>query len=215
MRGSSRGSRARAGARIKGGHMIRLGMSVRGAERRDEELTLARRVGYDAVEISMDGTGMIFGGRLHPDMLRAALTDFGRHEFWYSLHSPSSLDLRDRANREAQLAVAGATLRFAREVGARILVIHFEQRSAVPRGRGRVRRGDLAALGRRRGRAAGDREHRGRADGAGDRMRAARQPAERGDDARHRARLPGGGTVRVRLLRGDRRGAYRSSGTST
>jgi sugar phosphate isomerase/epimerase len=109
--------------------MIRLGMSIRGGEARHDELTLARQVGYDAVEISMDGTGMIFGGQLHPDMLQAALTDFGRYDLWYSLHSPSSLDLRDRVNRDAQLAVAGATLRFAREVGARILVIHFEQRS--------------------------------------------------------------------------------------
>ncbi len=112
--------------------MIRLGMSIRGGDGRHDELTFARRVGYDAVEISMDGTGMIFGGQLHPDMLQAALADFGRHEFWYSLHSPSSLDLRDRANRDAQLAVARATLRFAREVGARILVIHFEQRSPSP-----------------------------------------------------------------------------------
>ncbi len=111
--------------------MIRLGMSIRGGEARHDELTLARQVGYDAVEISMDGTGMIFGGQLHPDMLRAALTDFGRYDLWYSLHSPSSLDLRDRVNRDAQLAVAGATLQFAREVGARILVIHFEQRSPV------------------------------------------------------------------------------------
>ena len=112
--------------------MVRLGMSIGGGEHRDEELTLAQRVGYDAVEISMDGTRMVFGGRLHPDVLRSALTDFGRHEFWYSLHSPSSLNLRDRANRDAQMALARATLRFAREVGARVLVIHFEQRSPSP-----------------------------------------------------------------------------------
>jgi sugar phosphate isomerase/epimerase len=112
--------------------MIRLGMSIQGGERRDEELTLARRLGYDAVEFGVDGTGMIFGGRLHPGMLRAALADFGRHEFWYSLHGPRSLDLRDRVNREAHLAVAAATLHLAREVGARVLVIHFEQRSPSP-----------------------------------------------------------------------------------
>jgi sugar phosphate isomerase/epimerase len=112
--------------------MVRLGMSIGGGERRDEELTLARSLGYDAVEISMDGTRMVFGGRLHPEILRAALTDFGRYEFWYSVHSPSSLDLRDRANRNAQMALATATLRFAHDVGARVLVIHFEQRSPSP-----------------------------------------------------------------------------------
>jgi sugar phosphate isomerase/epimerase len=112
--------------------MARLGLSVRGGERRGEELALARRLGYEAVEISMDGTGMVFGGRLHPRMLREALEEFGRHDLSYSVHSPSSLDLRDRANREVQLALAQATLRFCREVGGRVLVIHFEQRSPDP-----------------------------------------------------------------------------------
>lgn len=108
---------------------VRLGLSIRGGDRRDEELAHARRLGYDAVEISMDGTGLIFGGRLHPGLLREALDAFARHPFSYSVHSPSSLDLRDRRNREPQLDLARATLRFAREVGARVLVIHFERRS--------------------------------------------------------------------------------------
>lgn len=77
----------------------------------------------------MDGTGMVFGGRLHADRLRDALRAFAAHPFSYSVHSPSSLDLRDRRNREAQLDLARATLRFSREVGARVLVIHFEQQS--------------------------------------------------------------------------------------
>ena len=109
--------------------MARLGISIRGGERRDEELALIRRVGYDAAEISMDGTGMIFGGQLQPDMLRDALAEFTRHRLWYSVHSPSSLDLRDHTNRDVQLALARSTLRFTRDVGGHVLVIHFEQRS--------------------------------------------------------------------------------------
>jgi len=112
--------------------MGHLGISIRGGERREAELTLARRLGYDAVEISMDGTGMMFGGRPHRQMLRDALDEFARHEFVYSVHSPSSLDLRDRANREVQLALAQSTLRFCRDVGGRVLVLHFERRSADP-----------------------------------------------------------------------------------
>lgn len=112
--------------------MARLGLSIRGGERRDAELALARRLGYDAVEISMDGTGFIFGGRTHPQMLRAALEEFARHDLTYSVHGPSSLDLRDRANREIQLALARATLAFCREVGGRVLVIHFEKQSPDP-----------------------------------------------------------------------------------
>ncbi len=77
----------------------------------------------------MDGTGIIFGGRLHPERLHEALHAFAEQRFIYSVHSPSSLDLRDRRNREAQMDLARATLRFSREVGARVLVIHFEQRS--------------------------------------------------------------------------------------
>jgi sugar phosphate isomerase/epimerase len=77
----------------------------------------------------MDGTGLIFGGRLHPERLREALRAFAGHPFSYSVHSPSSLDLRDRRNREAQMDLARAALRFSREVGARVLVIHFEQQS--------------------------------------------------------------------------------------
>ncbi len=112
--------------------MVRLGMSIRGGEHRDDELALARHLGYDAVEISMDGTGMVFGGRLNPEVLRDTLASFSRDDLWYSVHSPSSLDLRDRANREVQLALARATLRFTREVGGRVLVVHFERRSPDP-----------------------------------------------------------------------------------
>jgi sugar phosphate isomerase/epimerase len=108
---------------------LRLGLAIRGGERRDEELALARRLGYDAVEISMDGTGLVFGGRLHPERLRRALRAFAAHPFSYSVHSPSRLDLRDRRNREAQMDLARAALRFSREVEARVLVIHFEQES--------------------------------------------------------------------------------------
>ena len=112
--------------------MAHLGLSIRGGERREEELRFARRLGYTAVEISMDGTGLIFGGRLHPPLLAEALRAFAKHDFRYSVHSPSSLDLRDRANREIQLALARATLQFCREVGGRVLVIHFEQQSQDP-----------------------------------------------------------------------------------
>lgn len=112
--------------------MAQLGLSIRGGAQRGDELALARRLGYDAAEISMDGTGMIFGGRLHGRMLREALDEFARHELVYSVHSPSSLNLRDRTNRDVQLALAQSTLRFCREVGSRVLVIHFEQRSPDP-----------------------------------------------------------------------------------
>ena len=119
-------------AEIAGTTRAVLGLAIRAGDRRDEELLLARRLGYDAVEISMDGTGMVFGGRLHPERLREALRAFERHPFGYSVHSPSSLDLRDRRNREAHLDLACATLQFSREVGARVLVIHFERRSDAP-----------------------------------------------------------------------------------
>lgn len=112
--------------------MAQLGLSIRGGERREEELRFARRLGYTAVEISMDGTGLILGGRLHPNMLKEALPAFAKHDFRYSVHSPSSLDLRDRANREIQMALARATLEFCKEVGGRVLVLHFEQRSQDP-----------------------------------------------------------------------------------
>jgi sugar phosphate isomerase/epimerase len=112
--------------------MAYLGLSIRGGERREEELRLAGELGYNAVEIGIDGTGMVFGGRLHPRLLRAALEAFGRHDFRYSVHGPSSLDLRDRANREIQLALGRAALQFCREMGAGVLVLHFEQKSQDP-----------------------------------------------------------------------------------
>lgn len=112
--------------------MAHLGLSIRGGERREEELRFARRLGYTAVEISMDGTGLMLGGQPHPRMLREALPAFAQHDFRYSVHSPSSLDLRDRANREIQMALARSTLEFCRQVGGRVLVLHFEQRSPDP-----------------------------------------------------------------------------------
>ena len=112
--------------------MTHLGLSIRGGERREEELRFARRLGYTAVEISMDGTGLMFGGRLHPRMLPQSLTTFAKQDFRYSVHSPSSLDLRDRPNREIQMALARSTLEFCKQVGGRVLVLHFEQRSPDP-----------------------------------------------------------------------------------
>ncbi len=111
---------------------MHLGLSIRGGERREAELTLAGRLGYDAVEVGMDGAGIVFGGRLHPQLLRQAREEFARHRFAYSVHSPSSLNLRDRANREIQLMLARATLEFCKALGARVLVVHFEQRSPDP-----------------------------------------------------------------------------------
>jgi sugar phosphate isomerase/epimerase len=112
--------------------MAHLGLSIRGGERREEELRFARRLGYTAVEISMDGTGLMLGGKLHPHRLREALAAFAKHDFRYSVHSPSSLDLRDRANREIHLTLARSTLEFTKQVGGRVLVLHFEQRSQDP-----------------------------------------------------------------------------------
>jgi sugar phosphate isomerase/epimerase len=112
--------------------MAHLGLSIRGGERREEELRFARRLGYTAVEIGMDGTGLMFGGRLHPRMLPQALAAFAKQDFRYSVHSPSSLDLRDRHNREIQMALARSTLEFCKQVGGRVLVLHFEQRSRDP-----------------------------------------------------------------------------------
>ena len=112
--------------------MAHLGLSISGGERRGEELKFAKGLGYAAVEISMDGSGLILGGRLHPQMLRAALAAFAKHDLRYSVHGPRSLDLRDRANREIQMILARSTLEFCKEVGGRVLVIHFEQRSQDP-----------------------------------------------------------------------------------
>jgi sugar phosphate isomerase/epimerase len=112
--------------------MAYLGVSIRGGAQREEELRWARTLGYNAVEISMDGTGLIFGGRLQPRLVPAALRAFRKHDIRYSVHGPRTLDLRDRANREIQMALARSTLEFCRAVGGRVLVLHYEQRSADP-----------------------------------------------------------------------------------
>jgi sugar phosphate isomerase/epimerase len=112
--------------------MANVGVSIRGGAQRDDELRWARTVGYNAVEISMDGTGLMFGGRLQPRLLPTALRAFQKHDVRYSVHSPRSLDLRDRANREIQMTLARSTLEFCRAVGGRVLVLHYEQRSEDP-----------------------------------------------------------------------------------
>jgi sugar phosphate isomerase/epimerase len=109
-----------------------LGVSIGGGDRRDEELRWARAVGYNAVEISMDGTGLIFGGRLERRRAGPTVSVFRKHDFRYSVHGPRSLDLRDRANREVQMLLARSTLEFCRAVDAKVLVLHFDQRSQDP-----------------------------------------------------------------------------------
>lgn len=96
------------------------------------ELAWVREHGYTAVEIGIDEADLIYSGRLHPSRTAWLAEHLGQSGLACSVHTPACLDLRDRAYPRVQLQVALACVQFAAEVGARMVVVHYEQHSGNP-----------------------------------------------------------------------------------
>ncbi|HQL91592.1 MAG TPA: sugar phosphate isomerase/epimerase [Syntrophales bacterium] len=110
----------------------------------DGRLDLLRRdldrfsdLGLGAVEIPVHGLDAIVHGRLNRSRVTAVRDLLHGYDFTYSVHSPNPLNLMDRDHGALHYQVFRASLEFAVEIGAGVVVYHAgryvpEETFAIP-----------------------------------------------------------------------------------
>jgi len=81
-------------------------------------------LGLEAVEIPVHGVDAVKNGILDRGRLKEVLEVLREFDFRYSVHSPNPLNLMDEEDFLKHYSVFQASLEFAGEVGARVLVYH-------------------------------------------------------------------------------------------
>ncbi|MBN2419389.1 MAG: sugar phosphate isomerase/epimerase [Deltaproteobacteria bacterium] len=89
-----------------------------------QDLDYFQDIGLCAVEIPPHGLDVIKNGRLDKKRLKAVKEILSDHDFLYTVHAPNPLNLMDRDRPEIHLKVFHASLVFAQEIGANIVVYH-------------------------------------------------------------------------------------------
>jgi sugar phosphate isomerase/epimerase len=94
-------------------------------------------LGICAVEIPVHGLDAIVHGRLNRARIASIRSILHSYEFAYSVHSPNPLNLMDRNHGALHYQVFRASLEFASEIGAGVVVYHAgryvpEEEFAVP-----------------------------------------------------------------------------------
>ncbi len=80
--------------------------------------------GMEAVEIPVHGLDAVRNGVLDRRRLKSILEILRDFDFRYSVHAPNPLNLMDEEDLEKHISVFRASLEFAGEIGARVLVYH-------------------------------------------------------------------------------------------
>jgi sugar phosphate isomerase/epimerase len=102
-------------------------MYVEGVRPLAEDLEALRSAGPDFVEVWPQNLGVILGGDLDTGRLREVEgpLDAGTA---YTVHAPLEVNLMDLTSHGLQREVLHASLRFAKEIGAEVVVCHAGQR---------------------------------------------------------------------------------------
>lgn len=119
-----------------------------------EDLEALKNAGPDFVEVWPQNLGVILGGRLDKIRLRTVGDLLLGAGFAYTVHAPLEVNLMDLTSHDLQRDVLGASLRFARGIGAEVVVCHAGQR--VGARDARYSMGDQLSAERSALRAAGD-----------------------------------------------------------
>ncbi len=93
-----------------------------------EDLGALKGAGPDFVEVWPQNLGLILGGRLDPDRLRAVGELLLEAELAYTVHAPLEVNLMDLTSHGLQRDALDASLRFAQGIGAGVVVCHAGQR---------------------------------------------------------------------------------------
>jgi sugar phosphate isomerase/epimerase len=88
------------------------------------DLTHYLEIGLKVTEIPVHGVDAIKSGRLDKTQLKRIKEILKDFDFVYSVHCPNPLNLMDKESPEMHTAVFRATLEFAAEIGAKVVVYH-------------------------------------------------------------------------------------------
>ncbi len=94
------------------------------------ELEASKRAGADFVEIMPHDLGVILGGGLDAARLRPVRELLLETDLAYTVHAPLEINLMDLAAHDLQRRVLDASLRFASDIGAEMVICHAGQRLA-------------------------------------------------------------------------------------
>lgn len=108
-----------------------------------EDLHYLRGARPDFVEVCPHGLGVILGGRLDGERTRVVAQLLRETGHACTVHAPHSLNLMDLGNLDVQREVLDASVRFAGEIGAPVVVCHAGKRE--PRHARRALGAQLAA----------------------------------------------------------------------
>lgn len=81
-------------------------------------------MGIGAVELPAHGLDVILNGKLHHGRQEDILNILKEFQFKYSVHSPNPLNLMDKKDPGLHADVLAASLEFARQINAKIVVYH-------------------------------------------------------------------------------------------
>ena len=90
----------------------------------EQDLHTYQTIGLNAVELPVHGLDAIFNGTLNPDRTRQVMALLSNFDFSYSIHSPNPVNLMDTRDPGLHKAVLLASLEFARQIHASVVVVH-------------------------------------------------------------------------------------------
>ncbi|OGR21589.1 MAG: xylose isomerase [Desulfobacula sp. RIFOXYA12_FULL_46_16] len=89
-----------------------------------QDLEYFQKIGLNAVELPVHGLDVILNGRLIQHRLDKILSVLKDFDFLYSIHSPNPVNLMDKKDAGLHADVLLASLEFARQVHAKVVVYH-------------------------------------------------------------------------------------------
>lgn len=93
-----------------------------------EDLETLKSAGPDFVEIFPDQLGVLLGGRLDPVQLGPVREALLEADLSYTVHAPLDMNLMDPTVNTLHRDVLDASIEFAGDIGARVIVCHAGQR---------------------------------------------------------------------------------------
>jgi len=90
----------------------------------EQDLARFQRAGFDYVEIPVHGVDAILNGRLNPRQVKRIKEVLARFDLRYTVHCSNWLNLMDADEFPLHRSIFEASIEFAGEIGAEILVYH-------------------------------------------------------------------------------------------